>query len=233
MQIVENSTFGVRAVIYRFSHRDSRLEFELYPMIHIGEQRYFDDIRHRANRCDAILYEGVASTRVRILVISYKLIAMRKRLGLVCQSNALPRSAIDSKMVHADISAPDFSRFWARVPRWQRLLFYMAAPVVGILGYLTASRESLARRCEAESLPSRDEILARTGGLTAPYHALRTHRDEHLVACVLKCHNDFSIAQRRIGIMYGAAHMSAVIHFLRDELGYGLKSAEWVTVFSL
>ena len=233
MQIVESSAFGVRAAIHRLAHRDGGLEFELFPMIHIGEQSFYDAVRARLNECDLVLFEGVSSLRVRILALSYALTAKRKRLGLVCQRDGLPRASIEAKLVPADISAPEFAAHWSRVPLWQRLALYVAAPLRGGFDYLTASRESIARTCGTDDLQSREESLAFDGDGAGLLDAILTRRDGHLLASVLACHDERKHERTRAGVLFGAAHIPAVVRLLRDRLGYRLDGSDWVTVFEI
>jgi hypothetical protein len=233
VQIVESSSFGVRAAIYRFARPGGELEFELFPMIHIGEQSFYDSVRARLNECDMVLFEGVSSVRGRILALSYTLMAKRKRLGLVCQGDALSRTAIESRLVHADISAPEFAKFWSHVPLWQRLMFYVAAPLFGAYGYLLASRQSIAGRCGTDDLQSRDDVLAFDDDFEALDDAILTRRDGRRLSCVLRCHNEFGRERKRTAVLYGAAHMPAVVCLLRERLGYQVTHADWVTVFDL
>jgi hypothetical protein len=233
VQIVERSALGVRAAIYRLAHRDHALEFELFPMIHIGAQSFYDAVRARLNECDLVLFEGVSSVRARILATAYTLVAKRKRLALVCQRDALPRAAIQSKLVHADVSAPEFADYWSRIPLRWRLFFYVAAPLRGAYDYLTASRESIARRCGTDDLASRDDVLDDDADLEAFRDAIMTRRDGRLLACVLRCHDESRSESKRIGVLYGAGHIPAVVRLLQDRLGYRVEQADWVTVFEL
>lgn len=232
MQIIESSAFGVRAAIYRFEHSDSALQFELFPMIHIAERQFYDSVRTRLSECDLVLFEGISSARVWALATSYTLTARRKRLGLVCQREALPRSSIQSRLFHADISAREFDEVWRRVPLWQRLLFFIAAPLQGAWGYLTATRESVARRCGTDDLKSRDDVLE-DEDLEEVRDAISTRRDSHLLSCVLKCHDENASTSCRAAVLYGAAHMPAVVRLLQDRLGYRVTRADWLTVLEL
>jgi hypothetical protein len=232
VQIIESSAFGVRAAIYRFEHSDSALQFELFPMIHIGERQFYDSVRARLSECDLVLYEGVSSSRAWALALSYTLIARRSRLGLVSQRDALPRSSIQSRLVHADVSAPEFDALWRRVPLRQRLLVSIVAPFQGAWGYLTATRESLARRCGTDDLKSRDDVLE-DEDLEALREAISTRRDSHLLSCVLKCHDEHASSRRRAAVLYGAGHMPAVVRLLQDRLGYRVTRADWLTIIEV
>jgi hypothetical protein len=150
----------------------------------------------------------------------------------VCQTNALPRTSIQSKLVHADISAPEFAELWRRVPIWQRGLVSIGAPLYGLWGYLTATRRSIARRCGTDDLKSRKDLLA-DEDLEELREAISTRRDQHLLSCVLSCHDECAGSQRRVGVLYGAAHIPAVIRLLQDRLGYRVANSEWLTVLEL
>jgi hypothetical protein len=52
MQIVELSSFALRSAVTRFKKDGSSVEFALFPMIHVGERSYYDDIHRRLAGCD-------------------------------------------------------------------------------------------------------------------------------------------------------------------------------------
>ena len=232
MQIIESSALGVRAAVHCLAHRGSALEFTLFPMLHIGEQSFYDAVRARLNDCDVVLYEGVGSVRARTLTLAYRWAAKRHRLGLVCQSEALPRDAIEAKLVHADLSAPEFDAFWRQVPWWQRAAFFVGAPALGIYDYLTLTRRALARRCGLDDLRSRDDALSLDEGFERLDEAILTRRDGRLLAAVLRCHEAGESRPRRAAVLFGAAHIPAVLRFL-DRLGYRVTRSDWLTVFEL
>lgn len=202
-------------------------------MIHIGERRFYDTIRERLAQCEFVLYEGVSSFRGRMLTYSYRLVARRKRLGLVCQSDILRRRDIEARLVHADLTAPEFDRAWSDVPWNLRLAFAIGAPLYGAYRYLTATRASLARRAEVETFPSRDEILRWTAEFDPVEAALLTQRDQRLLASVLLSYREHHQEDVRIGVLYGAAHIPPVIRLLTDKLSYRVENATWETVFEL
>lgn len=232
MQIVESSALGVRAAIYRLGRAEGELEFELFPMLHIAEPGFYDAVRARLDACDLVLFEGVASRRASALRLSYSLIAKRKRLGLVCQSDALPLGALSAKRIHADLSTPEFDTHWRRVPRLDRLAVSVIALARGLWGYLTATRGSLVGAAGTDDLTSRDDALF-AEQLPELNDALLTHRDGHLLACVLRCHESHARERKRVGVLYGAAHIRPVVRLLQDRLGYRVKGADWLTVFEL
>jgi len=80
-------------------------------MIHIGSAAFYQDVRHRMDRCDVVLFEGVRSVAVRILTAAYTLAARSKRLGLVTQADALRVAGMKQPLIHAD-SPPSGTAPW-------------------------------------------------------------------------------------------------------------------------
>ena len=167
-----------------------------------------------------------------MLTLSYQLVAKRKRLGLVCQQDALPLGAIHVDRVHADVSAQEFDSSWHRVARLDRFALTIVALGRGIWDYLTATLASLARRAAKDDLTSREDALLAEEQPELD-DALHGSRDECLLACVLRCHEQHAGDRMRIGVLYGAAHVPPVLRLLQDRLGYRVNSADWLTVFEL
>ncbi len=59
MQFIEKNSFNVRSAIYHLKRDGAGLEFLLFPMIHVGSQKFYDEVSHRLMACDSILAEGV------------------------------------------------------------------------------------------------------------------------------------------------------------------------------
>ena len=68
MQFIEVNSFEVRSAVHRLERRGEPLRFVLFPMIHVGERSYYEDIAARASRCDLLLVEGVPSIWARIAI---------------------------------------------------------------------------------------------------------------------------------------------------------------------
>lgn len=232
LQIVERSDLEVRAVIYRFASPECALEFELFPMIHVAAPGFYDSVRQRLKECDVVLYEGVSGARTAIATLSYRWMARRARLGLVYQGDALPRRQIQTRWIHADVSASQLTQFLVEAPLWQRLAVYVGAPLLGVYRYLTATRTSIARSLEVTDLSPEDR-LPPEDDLDALYDAILGRRDGHLIACVLRLHREHRASRMRAGVLYGAAHIPIVIRLLQQKLGYRVQRADWVTVFEL
>lgn len=198
-------------------------------MIHIGSANYYKEVRSRLDGCDAILFEGVRSFRVSVLTMSYKLVARRKRLGLVTQRDALRLKECRAKLIHADVSGKEFVDDWDRIP-WHWRLFFWMAPIYGIYRYLTATRESIAKGSGTDDLESREDIL-RGEALPEFEDAIIRNRDLRLIRTieeVLNGNQPFEV----IAIVYGAGHMRAVTGLLMRKYRYQVVQSEWLTVFA-
>ncbi len=141
VQFIENNVFGVRAAMYSLVRAEGPPRFLLFPMIHIGSPDYYSQVHKKLDECDIVLYEGVRTSRARVLALSYRIVARRGRLGLVAQNASLLRG-LRGRLVHADIAPGEFNDNWSRVPWHVRLAILLIAPLYGGYQYLTATKES-------------------------------------------------------------------------------------------
>lgn len=199
-------------------------------MIHIGSPTYYQDIHSRLTPCDIILFEAVRSPRVAILTLAYRILARRKRLGLVTQNSALPLSGLSAKLIHGDVSAEQFGEAWSHVPWLWRAALYVGAPLFGVYLYLTATRRSLGKHLSKEDLPSRKEAMSEEqmpGVQEAIVHA----RDRKIIESIREILQNEVAGNSLVGIVYGAGHMSAITTALMGGLRYRVTKAEWLSVF--
>lgn len=228
VQYIENSVIGVRAALYTLARKIGAPRFLLFPMVHIGSPEYYSHVHKSLETSDVVLFEGVRTFRARVLSLSYRFVARRKRLGLVTQGASLLRG-LRGRLIHADVAPGEFSNNWARIPWHFRLMILLIAPAYGAYRYLTATKESLGRHMESEDVESSGQSI---GGDTPPAFdkVIFGSRDAKLVAA-LKSVVDSANPPATVGIVYGAAHMKVVTAVLMDLYHYQVESAEWVAVF--
>lgn len=228
VQFIESNVFGVRAALYSLVRTAGAPRFLLFPMIHIGSPDYYSQVHKKLDECDVILFEGVRTFRARVLALSYRIVARRRRLGLVVQDASLLRG-IRGRLVHADVAPGEFSAKWSRIPLYARLAILLIAPLYGGYRYLTATKESIGKRLKSEDLASVEEVLR---GDIAPGldEAIMTSRDAKLVAAI-KSIMAPGIPPTTVGIVYGAGHMKAVTRLLMEKHQYRVNESEWITVF--
>lgn len=231
MQFLESSILGLRAARHRLAAPDHAAEVTLFPMIHIGEAAFFDRVASDALAHDVVLVEGVRARSVWLLTRAYRW-APLKRLGLVAQPAIRP-DAGGAEVILADISPAAFDKLWRAQPAWHRTGFALAAPAYGLWLRLTASRATLARRQCTTDLPDRDTTLAHdtpAGGLLSVIlHARDANLTRVLGAELDKARN----TPRRIAVVYGAAHMPAILAELRAHGGFRPVESDWLEAIPL
>jgi hypothetical protein len=58
MQFIESSIIGLRSAVTTFTHPATPLRFILFPMVHVGEQQFYDEVAARVRLCQVIVAEG-------------------------------------------------------------------------------------------------------------------------------------------------------------------------------
>ena len=92
-------------------------------MIHIGSPDYYNEIKSKLDGYDFIIFEGVKSSKVRLLTASYRYLTRRKKLGLITQKEGLSLRNYKSKLIHGDVDSIEFNN-WEMIPKYQRALFF-------------------------------------------------------------------------------------------------------------
>src|SRR5215467_98729 len=127
MQIIEKNSFNVRSAVYHLK-RDGAPDFLLFPMIHVGSQTFYDEIARRLSACNLILAEGVASKRVNLLTLSYRIVKRIKRMDLVTQQDGMKDCSFHGKITNADIAGDVFDARWSALPLSLRLQLFFLLP---------------------------------------------------------------------------------------------------------
>ena len=231
MQFVEKNSFNLRAVVYSLKADSTALEFVIFPMIHVGSPEYYQEISRRLSTCDLILVEGVKSKKVAVLTLSYRCIARMRRMELITQHEGIKLNEIRTEILNTDIDGNVFDERWSSLPIAARAQIYIFIPLCVLYLFLFGSRRILAEHLAIDDLPSSEEILMEDdvswGSLA------RDERDRKLIEHIEKINEERAQTPQRIGILYGAFHMRAVMAFLMQELDYRVAKAEFVKVFDL
>jgi hypothetical protein len=245
MQIIEVSVSGVRSSVLRLSRRESPLRFEFYPMVHIAEPAFYAAVAERIRRCDLIMAEGVGRigpvdetgsrpagrrlAAVSALTSSYQLPARVERSGLVEQN--IRYDTLGVPIRYPDMTAEQFATGWRAVPAWQRALAVGISPLIGLQRLISGSRRALARDMSVDDLDWQDELL-NVDSLDELWALLGEQRDRLLVAELNQIHRHHETEAITVAVVYGAAHVAPAVHGMRALHRYGVRGAEWLTVFS-
>ncbi|MEV0606228.1 hypothetical protein AB0I61_07670 [Polymorphospora rubra] len=246
MQIIEVGMLGVRASVLRLTRRDTPLRFDVFPMVHIGEPAFYTAVADRLRRCDLILAEGVGgesassdasgrrrraarrSVAISALTASYRLPARFKRSGLVEQDIRYEKLGVPVR--YPDMTDAQFAAGWRRVPLWQRALTLVAAPLVGLERLAFGSRRALARHLELTDADWHDEF-SDPESVDDLLALLGDQRDKLLITAMDEIHQQRRDEAITVAVVYGAQHVTPVVHGMRTLHGYSVRSPEWLTVF--
>lgn len=222
---------GLRSARICMRSRDSGAEITLFPMVHLGEASFFRAVYEDAMAHDVVLVEGVSGPIARRITRSYRWVAGSSKLGLVLQSTVRPEIAGPAKVVHADLSPEEFAVAWRTVPILVRALVYLLGTLVALRVRWSFSRAALAKGWSMNDLTP-DEELREPPELAALNRAILHTRDKRLLDHLDKEAAPLDGGSLRIAVVYGAAHMRAVVRHLTGR-GYYAVNPEWLTVFSL
>ncbi|MGO9485664.1 MAG: hypothetical protein ACLPX9_13915 [Rhodomicrobium sp.] len=235
MQIIETSSLGVRSAFFRLEGGPGEPSFGLFPMLHVGEQAFYDDVTWRLGKCDIILYEGVKFTSwsSSLLASCYESLAKSPRLGLVTQK-VMKLDHLADRLVHADVSGNEFASQWSKLDRGVRAAVAVTAPIARLYFQHFATRQSIAAYLGLNLLKSREEIL-QGSDFEAMDEVVLSWRDRHLIKVLEEHRQKHRGSPASIAVVFGAAHMRAVVRYLTSihDPRYRVAASEWMTVFRL
>jgi hypothetical protein len=209
-----------------WNNPDTKLKVTTYPMVHIGDQQYYDRLSAELARCRYALLEGVSWRLGDAKRPLYDLVA--RNLGMVPQEHALrvPASVvrINIDMMRSEFRVRLFSlplRYIAMVVLLRRLLWLLTLPP----GFrVEAVRLGILRRSRKRS---RDEETP----LSQLIVGSRDRRIVENLAKVFREHSQTDVPSYA-GIVFGAAHMPAISSGLR-QLGFQVGTRRWVEVLRI
>ncbi|WP_432200744.1 hypothetical protein ACRAQ7_00200 [Erythrobacter sp. W53] len=213
------------------SQRESGVRITIFPMVHVGEQAFYDRVHSEALAHDAVLFEGVRSRQTRLLTASYRWLDFA-RLGLVVQPaiQDYVKDTTHARLAHADISSEEVEVLWRRMPFWLRAVVGIGAPIYGLVSKLTATRESIAKGMSQDMLRDPKDILEDGDEFQPLRDLVDTARDARLVEC-LDEELGKANSTTRLALIYGAGHISEVLRAL-SERGFVPTQSDWITIFS-
>ena len=246
MQIIEATDLaGVRSAVHTFGRASTPLRFVVFPMVHLADAAFYEQVEARLEDCDLVVAEGVtgSSARLRALTATYRWLQPSRRLGLAVQdsprmSGARPSAGVsfgaaelDPPVINPDISAAELDRSWRRkVPRLTSLAVWLLIPLYAVGMRLFGTRRFIAKSLAMDDIPSPKDAL-----MSDQAHdiidVLVNERDKPLLKALASIHQERSQEPISVAVVYGARHVPAVVTALH-ALGYRHRTAEWLTVFT-
>ncbi|SEM11391.1 hypothetical protein [Streptacidiphilus jiangxiensis] len=229
MLFIEVTDYAVRSAVITLRRRGSPMTFVLFPMIHIGTPAFYADVRRRVDTCDIVVAEGVTgrSMQAGMLTMAYRFAPRRSRNGLVQQNDA-PLLTKDIPVVQPDLAAAEVMRGVRRSIHWQYPLLLLLAPLLGLWFALRGPRAFVEQDLAVEDYPTTRRAEARAN--SDLQHALLDERDARLVDALSRIHEEHQHEPIRVAVVYGAAHMPAVVRGLLGRYEYRPRDSEWITV---
>ncbi|MFC4561665.1 hypothetical protein ACFO4E_07335 [Nocardiopsis mangrovi] len=230
MQILESSIVGLRSAVIPLRRRGSPMRILLFPMVHVAEPAFYQDVGARLLDCHIVVAEGIRgeSTPVSFLTMAYRCTPHNRRLGLIVQK--LDVDALPVPVIRPDMTGPDFTKGWRRLPLRERAWVALLVPIVAAISLLAGSRAHVGDLLALDHDPptAAEEAAERLPEL----HALvRTRREALLVEALSALHAEHGHEPIDVAVVYGAAHMPAVVTAMAARHGYLPRQAEWLTVF--
>jgi hypothetical protein len=224
MQFIESSVIGIRSAVITLTHRTTPLRFILFPMVHVAEQQFYDEVAARARLCQLIVAEGVPSK----FAPAQEWMAQQRWGDLVDEVAALRLESLGVP-VRWEAELDDQPKS-LRDQLMSRATDVAGAATIGLARKLIDPRGVLPSVDQAEDYE--ESALNLTGGWfnrMLEYH-FRTVRDARLARMLDEIHHDRAAEPVTAGVVFGAGHMPAVAAHLCGQLGYFAASAEWLTV---
>lgn len=221
VQITEFSVVGLRSAVIDLRVRGNPLTFRLFPMIHVGRRQFYVEVADRLRECDLIVSEGTdtpSSTGLAI-VLAMRMTFQRAARDLVNQD--IDHAALGVPIVWPDaLSRHNRRRRMAVLSLLDLLLFtpfYVVVMAFGGRDWLLRTRFEVYDNSEVRLRYMNKTFLR--------------DRDTALVSALTEIYEERHDRAEVVGIVYGAAHMPAVIEALRTRFGYRAVGADWLTVF--
>jgi len=209
-----------------WNNPDTKLKLTTYPMVHIGDQTYYDRLSADLARCQYVLLEGVSWRLGDAKRPLYDLVA--RNLGMVAQERALrvPASVLT---INIDMRRTEFRmrlfslplRYILRLVLLRRVLWLVTLP---LSFRVEAIRLGIVRRSRKWSRDDETPLSQLIVGW----------RDRRIVENLTKFYREHGHTDvpSYAGIVFGAAHMPA-IGLALGQLGFQVGTRRWVEVLRI
>lgn len=233
MNFLESTNFFVRVTVYDYHHhlKSIRLKFRLIPMVHVGEQKFYDSVKEKILECDELIYEGIEERKKMDFLNTRNTLC--ENLGLVTQNVGLKLKDYEGKLTHGDYTKEEAEAAWKEVKWKEKITEKLTNPIERYFVYRKLTRRKLGkyfmqsyRDNHLTYGPSFDE----TGTSENFYMA---GREQKVLDLILERIALESRKDKLIGIIYGARHMNRISRNLIDKRGYHVRSGVFLKVFDI
>jgi hypothetical protein len=222
MQYLESSVIGLRSAVITLKRRTTPLRFVLFPMVHVAEPAFYAAVEARAGKCALIVAEGAPPGFSPV----------QERMSKIRKDHLV------DQMTGLDLERTGVPVQWEAAPKPARTRRDQAvAAVVDSAGAVVL--RALGRYGSPLGLPSLEQAgehddrwERRAGGRLDRFmqHQVLDSRDAGLVQALGAIHRERYAEQAKVAVVYGAAHIPAVVDYLTEAFRYYAEKAEWLTV---
>lgn len=194
-------------------------EFVLFPMIHVADRSFYENVMSNADRCDVVLYEGVKSAAAQ---------SVRKICESVAKSDGkltvqpAASQVIGGRWRISDISSDEFKQSWTKIPLRRRLMFYVLLFVVRVAMRFIDARKLLIEPFSSEEVPGNNLESVFGPELRK---ILLDKRDATLLSNCEELIAKNSV--NSIAVVWGAGHIPQLAKSLMLKHGYTVDDAVW------
>jgi hypothetical protein len=223
MQYIESSVIGIRSAVITLKRRTTPLQFVVFPMVHVAEPEFYSGVAAMAGECDLIVAEGAPSryAPMQRWMSRFRLDDLVDQLdGLDLEALAVP--------VQWEYVAPDRERSGLE-QAGDKAVDAAAAVVLRVLGRYGSPLgvPSLEQSDEHDDRWERRD----SGRLARAFEDTVLHaRDAQLVRALGAIHRERYTEAIKVAVVFGAAHIPAVVDSLGEDLRYQVVHAEWLVV---
>jgi len=198
-------------------------------MVHIADAKFYKSVMDRLQICDVIMEEGVKAKSTKLITSAYRYIAKNPRLNLTIQTAVKPEN-FKAEIIYPDVSGEAFDKKVNKIPLRYRLMIYILSPLYGSYMRFFGTRKKIISNHNIEMLESRKNLLIDDEFLEQFDDIVLTWRDKALIKALDKQIHSPAATNKKIGIIYGAEHIRAVLKFLMLKRDFKVINSEWLTV---
>ncbi len=228
------------------------LSVELVSAVHVGEKGYYEQLNKQFEKYDALLFELVAKEGTKIPKgggerraggnpVSMLQNGMKSILNLEYQLTEVDYTK--PNFVHADLSPDEFAKSMERRGEsfWTIFMQLMAQGMARakpddagsseadlVMALFDKNRAIKLKIIVAEQFEDLDSTMVAFNGPDGS--TLITERNKAALAVLKK---QIDGGKKKIGIFYGAGHMSDMSERLEKEFGLQRESTRWLTAWDL
>jgi hypothetical protein len=223
MQFTEVSVQGIRSAVTILRHPETPLRFILFPMLHIGGPEFYAAVARRLRSCDLIVAEGYDGPSSVGLAYAWATRLTRQRAAGPLVHQDIDYASLGVPTVWPEELTAPGRRNRMRLTGW--LDVALLAPALTVSMAVGGRGRLLSRTLEVS-----DDTEPRLPGSFLTrwlIHERDTQLVESLVGiCAARGGEPIDVA-----VVYGAAHMPAVVRGLSERCGYrARRGGEWLTV---